>query len=72
MNNITPYLVSGRTIYVRKRSMPLSLLPTMTFGNMPNDGGNLLLSDNEKNDLLEKYPSLNDIVKKFIGSNRTY
>jgi hypothetical protein len=34
----------------------------MNFGNMPNDGGGLILSEDEKNELLHQNPN----AKKFI------
>ena len=45
--NISPYLVPGPDLIVRKRSRPVSLIPEMVRGNMPYDGGNLLLSSDE-------------------------
>ncbi|MDB9781523.1 N-6 DNA methylase [Winogradskyella sp.] len=38
-NNINPYLVDAKNIIVSKRSKPISKLPEMCFGSMPNDGG---------------------------------
>ena len=55
-SNISPYLVSGRDVVVLPRSKPLSDVPEIVFGNMPNDGGYLLLTDKEKDDLLKKEP----------------
>ena len=42
--NITPYLTIGENVVVNSQSKNLSGLPEMAFGNMPIDGGNLLLS----------------------------
>ncbi|MGH1416365.1 MAG: class I SAM-dependent DNA methyltransferase [Pelagimonas sp.] len=44
VNNITPYLTSGENIVVEGRRKNLSGLVDMAFGNMPVDGGNLLVS----------------------------
>ncbi|MCX7073317.1 MAG: N-6 DNA methylase [Methylococcales bacterium] len=55
---INPYLVDAPTVLIDKRRKPLSPnAPEMVFGNMPNDGGHLLLSQEEadeirKNDLI--------------------
>jgi len=71
VNNISPYLVGGKTIYVYSRNKPLSDFPEMTVGNMPADGGKLLLTPEEKNVLISK----NKLNKKFIKeirSNREY
>jgi len=42
--NITPYLTVGENVVVDGQRMSISGLPDMSFGNMPVDGGNLLLS----------------------------
>ena len=49
--NITPYLTVGENVAVEMRRGSISALPEMVFGNMPIDGGNLLLSSQEANDL---------------------
>lgn len=49
--NITPYLTVGENVAVETRRGSISALPEMVFGNMPIDGGNLLLSSQEANDL---------------------
>lgn len=46
--NINPYLVDAETILLTKRRIPISKIPTIAFGNMPNDGGNFLISEEEK------------------------
>ena len=45
--NINPYLVSGPDVLVRPASRPMADVGEMSFGNMPNDGGRLLLSHSE-------------------------
>lgn len=42
--NITPYLTVGDNIVVEGVRKSISGLPDMSFGNMPVDGGNLLMS----------------------------
>ena len=49
--NITPYLTVGENVAVETRRGSISALPEMVFGNMPIDGGNLLLSSQDANDL---------------------
>jgi len=43
VSNISPYLVPGPNTFVESRNVPISAVPHMTFGNMPNDDGFLLL-----------------------------
>jgi len=45
--NINPYLAPAENVIVSKRSKPLGELAPMAFGNMPIDGGNLLLTRSE-------------------------
>jgi len=49
------------------RSKPVSEVSEIAFGNMPNDGGHLTLSDEEKNELLKKEPNLKKYVRPFLG-----
>lgn len=46
-SNITPYLTVGENIVVEGLRESISGLSNMSFGNMPVDGGNLLLSADE-------------------------
>ena len=45
--NITPYLTIGENIVVAGQRKSISDLPDMSFGNMPIDGGNLLLAKDD-------------------------
>ena len=68
--SLSPYLVPGGETVVRKRSNPISNLPSMITGNLPTDGGNLILSFAERESLLSAYPTIpNSIVRQFIGSS---
>lgn len=40
--NINPYLVSGESITIQRRTNPLCKVPNMICGNKPVDGGNLI------------------------------
>ena len=66
--NINPYLVDAKTVIITSRQNPISNVPQMNFGNMPLDGGNLLLTDVEKNNLILKYPRLDKFIKKLISA----
>ncbi len=67
--NIGPYLVDGPDIVIASRSRPICDVPPIVFGNMPNDGGNLLLSDDEKNELLRQEPSAKRLIRPFAGAD---
>ncbi|MDO8434317.1 MAG: hypothetical protein Q7S58_18100 [Candidatus Binatus sp.] len=66
--NISPYLIEGSDVVVLSRSAPVSPVPEIVFGNMPNDGGHLLLTDSEREDLLKKEPSSKKFIRPFLGS----
>jgi hypothetical protein len=51
VGNINAYLVPGSDVFVEKSSQPLNGLPRMNFGNKPVDGGHLLLTSAELDDL---------------------
>ncbi|OEY71753.1 class I SAM-dependent DNA methyltransferase [Salegentibacter salarius] len=67
-SNINPYLVDAQNVLIRKRTTPLTKVPPMSFGNMPLDGGNLLLSNEEKEKILEKEPALSPYIKPLISA----
>ena len=63
VKNINPYLVEGHDLVIESRSKPMCNVPKMNFGNMPLDGGNLIISDDEKEDFINQEPnSINYIL----------
>jgi hypothetical protein len=66
--NINPYLTDATNIIVTGRSKPISKFPEISFGNMANDGGNLLLSEQEKDDLIRLEPKAQPLIKKLVGA----
>ncbi len=68
-DEISPYLTPGKSnLIVPKSSAPLNGLSPMIRGNMPYDGGNLILSPEEKVELIERYPGAGKLVKRLYGS----
>lgn len=68
VKNINPYLVEGSNIFINRRMSPLSVLPQMDFGNMANDGGSLLLSTDEKDQLINSDQRSGKFIKKLVGA----
>lgn len=66
--NINPYLIDAPTVFVSSRGSALCDVPRMTKGNQPSDGGNLILSEAERNDLLTKDPSVAGCIRRYVGS----
>lgn len=70
VNNISPYLIEGSSIAVGTPSKPLVLsAPKILFGNKPNDGGHLFLSDNEMEKLVSAFPQAKKWVKRALGAD---
>ena len=68
VTNISPYLVATDSVIVAKRTSPLSDIGFMQSGNKPTDGGNLLLTTDEKANLIAKNPSAAHFIKRYVGS----
>lgn len=68
VSHINAYLAASDANIVYKRSKPLSKVPEIAFGSMPNDGGNLILDKDEKQSLVESSPAAEEFVKQFIGA----
>lgn len=68
--NISPYLASGPEAVVGNRSKPISHVPEMAFGNMPNDGGYLLLSTEDRQALLKECPEAEPFVRELISADQ--
>jgi hypothetical protein len=63
--HINAYLVDAPDVLLNKRRTPICEVPEMTNGNMPNDGGKLLLSQAEKEELLHLQPNAKEWIKPF-------
>lgn len=67
-DNITPYLTIGDNVIVSGQRSSVAELPNMAFGNMPIDGGNLLLSYSELADIGLSENEKDKFVKRIYGS----
>lgn len=63
--NINPYLVDAENIVIYPRKKPICNAPEMVNGNKPADGGSLLLSDEEKKELIKKEPESEQWIRPF-------
>ncbi len=69
VNNINPYLVAGSDFFVSsKRSHIQNFVPQIVFGSMPNDGGNLLFTEEEKEEFLKLEPKADKYIKPLISA----
>ena len=67
-DNINPYLISGPNVMVQAATKPLASLIEMSFGNMPNEGGYLLLNATEAANAIERHDVPPKFVRPFVGS----
>jgi len=65
---INAYLVDAPVIFIEKRNEPICNVPSMTKGSSPTDDGNFLLTQEEKDKLLESDPKLSEIIRPFTGA----
>ncbi|WP_052238888.1 class I SAM-dependent DNA methyltransferase [Pectobacterium brasiliense] len=70
VSNISPYLVEGNhtTVCSHKKSL-VNGVSFLLFGNKPTDGGHLLLSRLERDELLKKEPKAERWIKKLLGAD---
>ena len=66
--NINPYLIDAPNAIIGTRSKPLCPVPTISYGNKPSDGGNLILSEEERYQLLLADSSLEPYVRRYVGA----
>ncbi len=69
VKNIGPYLIEMDNLIVQKRSTPLVRgISRITLGNMAKDGGNLIMSLQERQQLIAEHPSAEQFVRRLYGS----
>ena len=66
--NINAYLMDAPNILVFSRNKPLCNVPPMVYGNKPADGGNLILSETERAEILKKFPNAEKFIRPYIGA----
>jgi len=66
--NINAYLTNANNLIIERHSSPISNLHEMILGNSAFDGGNLILTETEKKDLVERYPDASYFMRKLLGS----
>jgi type II restriction/modification system DNA methylase subunit YeeA len=70
VNNINGYLINGSNVTVSGRSKLFDKnLPKIIYGSKPTDAGNLILSTEEKDELLLKFPEAKILIRKYLGSS---
>ena len=68
VSNISPYLFEGDNTFVVSQKEPLCNVPVMNFGNQPRDGGHFVLSEEERDVMLQQDPALEKWIRPYIGA----
>ncbi len=66
--NINPYLIDAPDVIIAKRSRPVHCEPDMVNGSKPTEGGNLILSTDEKEALIAAEPLAEQYIRPFVGA----
>lgn len=66
--NINPYLIDAPDIFIESRKKPLCNVKEMVFGNMSNDSGYFIFSEEEAEDFIKKEPAAKKYIKLFLGA----
>ena len=66
--NINPYLIDAPDLIIAKRRSQISGENEMCKGNQPTDGGNLILSTDEKEALIAAEPLAEQYIRPFVGA----
>jgi hypothetical protein len=68
-NNINPYLVDAPNVALSKTRTPVCDVPDLVNGSKPTDGGNLILSTEEKAALILAEPAAEKWIRPFLGAD---
>ena len=69
VNNISPYLTEGTDCFVVAVKEAICNVPKMIFGNQPRDGGHFILTEEERDDILQREPALEKWVHPYMGAD---
>lgn len=66
--NINAYLIDAPNIFIARRNKPLCDVPSICKGSQPTDGGNLILSAEDREQIISRHPEAYEFIKLFLGS----
>ena len=65
-DNINGYLLPAKNTYIEKRTKPICKVKEMTRGSQPTDDGNFIMSEEEKTEIINKYPQSQKWIRPFM------
>ena len=66
VRNISPYLVDAQNIFILPRTSPICDVPIMQNGGKPTEGGFLILSSDEKDDMIRQEPLSEKYLRPYM------
>lgn len=66
VDNINAYLVEAENIFITARSKPISDVPVLQNGGKPTEGGFLILTEEEKDSLLDSEPQAVEFIRPYM------
>ena len=69
VKHINEYLKDGPFLFVGSRKIQSKNIPLMMKGSQPTDGGNFLMTEEEREKLLAEYPEVSPYVRRFVGAD---
>lgn len=69
VKSIGPYLIADNETIVEQALSPISSLPRILTGNSPYDGGHLLLTRSERDELVARSPQSAGFIRPVYGSS---
>ena len=76
VNNINPYLMDAPNVFIQRRTKPLCNVPAIFRGSQPTDDGNLIMTKEEKDELLKTEPMAEKFIRPYMMGkdfiDRTY
>ena len=65
-NNINGYLIDAADVFIEARTKPICDVPQMLNGGKPTEGGFLILTDEEKDELLHSNPKAANMIRPYM------
>lgn len=66
VEKISPYLVNAETVFIEARTKPLCNVSVLLNGGKPTEGGFLILTEEEKDRLLEAEPQAKPLIRPYM------
>lgn len=68
VDNINAYLIDAPNVFVESKNQPICIVPKMTTGNRPADGGHLIIEAEDYEEFIKKEPKAKQYIKCLTGA----